>query len=156
MNEWLYDELAELEQTKQDQTAKDKRRALLQQQTAVIWNDLKPVLQDAVQKMNETSQFRKLTGGIVHAPGVDRVEIRKQTTLPAVELVIAQTPVAISLEYTCFKSPRGHGTPKRQTLQVDLDDDGRPFFKNDEGKALTIEEATRQIMRPFLHPELLD
>src|SRR5687768_5350162 len=80
MNEWLYEELAGLQQSKQDQTTKDERLRLLQQQTAVIWNDLRPVLQDAVQKMNEMSEFRKLTGGIVYAPGVDRVEIRKQTT----------------------------------------------------------------------------
>lgn len=156
MNEWLYDELAQLEQAKQGQTTNDNRLTLLQQQTAVLWNDLTPVLQDAVEKLNTMSEFRKLTGGLSHATGLDRVEIKKHATLPALELAVGRTPMSISLEYTVFKSPRGPaGKPKRETLEVDLDEGGQRFLKTDEGTVLTIDEAVRRMLRPFLHPELL-
>jgi len=157
MNGWE-EERAELERERQDKTAKDNRLSLLQSQTAILWNDLKPVLRDAVEKMNTIPDFRRRTGGIVYADGEDKVEVRMQTTLPSVELALARRPTSILLDYSLFKSPRGHAhKPKpTPTLDTDLDDNGRGFFKGSDGAALTIEQAVRQIMRPFIHPELLE
>jgi hypothetical protein len=157
MNDWVFQELRELEQTKQDDTAKSNRLNLLQQQTIAIWGDLKPVLEDAVEKLNTIPEFKKMTGGIVYAPGEDRIEIRKRATVPSVELAISRAATSISLAYSRFNSPRGpERKAKPHALNVDLDENGRPLLKNEQGEVVTLEQAAHQIMRPFLHPELLE
>lgn len=73
MNEWLDEELEELDRKKKNKAEKDNRSDLLQRQTEILWKTLKPILKDAVAKMNvDGTEFRKLTGGLAYVDGSGR------------------------------------------------------------------------------------
>jgi hypothetical protein len=157
MNEWLDEELKDLERAKQDKAAKDSRLKLRQQQTQVLWKDLIPVLKDAIEKINTRPEFRKLTGGLAFSGGSDReMEIRKVAS-PAIILTIKCEPTSLSLHYVLLKHFKAEsGLPSFRSLHVELDDDGEPYLKDlKEDKPFDLEEAAHHILRPFLRPELL-
>ena len=162
MNKWLDEELAELKQAKKDKAAKAARSKLLEQHTKALWKELKTLLEDAVKKISVTPELRKMTGRLMYESGsADKIEIKKPGS-PAIVLTLTRKPESIYAHYVWLKSIRSKsGSPSWKTLYVALDEDGRPFFKDlskglGEDGSLTLEEATRQILRPFLHPELVE
>lgn len=62
MNEWLAEELNELQKRKHVQATKDDRQDSLEKQAEVLWNTLKSMLDDALEKLNSTIEFREHTG----------------------------------------------------------------------------------------------
>ncbi len=157
MNEWLDEEVAELDQAKKDKAAEKKKLKLRQQQTQVLWKNLKHVLRDAVQQINATPKLRKLTGGL--SCGRDygnKVKIKK-TASPAIVLSMTCEPTSLSLHYVLLTNIKAKsGQPSFHTLYVSLDEHGQPCFQFlREDKSFNVEQAARHILRPFLHPEEL-
>lgn len=160
MSDWLDDELAEIEQEKQEEKANTERLTLLQKQTDVLWEHLKTELARSVDRINEPdSQFRKMTGGvnISAIKDANKVEIRRPYAMPKIQLEVSREPVAVSWHYIVSRDAkdtdgrsRGHAT-----LHGSVDKKGLPVFKQGTTE-LTIADAARQILRPILRPELLD
>ena len=158
MNEWLTEELAEVQRKKADKQAKQERADLIQEQTKVLWNNLKPVLKDAVDQMNaEGSEFRKMIGGLGLSDSDNIVTIRKISKPPSVELQVSRNPNSVSWLYKVVERINATTTKERghTTLQVELDDDRRPYLQQGD-TPVELEDAVRQILRPFIHPELLE
>ena len=159
MNKWLNDELAELKQKKIDKAENDRRLDLLQQQTEVLWRNLKPILKDAVVQMNaDGSEFRKLTGGLSWADEDKKIVIGKTTSLPAINLEVSCGPTSISWEYIVNKTDLKAKSGDRRghvTKYVELKSNGQPSFNQKEEASLEveIEQAVRQMLRPLIHAE---
>jgi hypothetical protein len=158
MNEWLDDELAEIEEEERNEAKQNDRLALTRQQMAVLWDELRMVLRDAVSKMNaDDSKFRKLTGGLSFQDGNEKIIIRKTAGFPPIEFEATRAPLSVSWLYSVGKTVNDKsGTPKgHATLKVDLDDKGHPFFQRD-GKEVSTEQVAREILRPLVRPAQLD
>jgi len=157
MNEWLDEEIAELDQAKQDKAAEKKTLKLRQQQTQVLWKNLKHVLRDAVQQINATPKLRKLTGGLSFGrDDGNKIKLKKSAS-PAIILSMTCESTSLSLHYVLLTNIKAKsGQPSLDTLYVSLDEHGQPFFQYlREDKTFNVEQAARHILRPFLHPELL-
>jgi hypothetical protein len=157
MNEWLNDELQELEQEKQAESAKHNTQELIQRQTGRVWENVKAAIQDAAEQMNQIPEFRKRIGGLTcqHAY-VDRIEVTKDT-YPAIYLTVKRGPMSIDIQRKIVTNGESRRTREQsESLDVALDEKGHPFLRDKEGSPLTIDEAVRYIFRPFLHPELVE
>jgi hypothetical protein len=161
MNEWLDDELKELKRKKENKAAGEKKIALIQKQTEVVWQTLVPVLKDAVIKMNvDGSDFRKETGGLAYGtPSDKKVEIgRRNAGPPYVVLEVFCGPTSLSWRYKVSKNSKQSGEDRgNQILHVDVRENGQPTLGK-EGKFLNdeIELVVRQMFQPLIHTELLE
>lgn len=153
MNDWVAEELSELLKRKQGQATKGDRRDLLEKQIEVLWNALKAVLNDALEKLNAETEFKEITGKLrLTVSNPNTIVIRRTGAFPKVALRITRAPLSISWTYIVSNQSGRH--PVHVTLRVDIDDNGQPLFVREE--TLTTDETVRVMLRPFLYPELLD
>ena len=83
--------------------------------------------------------------------------MHKLTPLPAIVLTISRDATSVSLHYLLLTNIKAKsGQPSFHTLYAALDEAGEPSFKNlREDTTLSVEQAAHHVLRPFLHPELL-
>lgn len=157
MNEWLDEELAQLEQEKQDESVKQIRLELIQQHTGRVFESLKLSIQDAAEQMNQRPEFRQRTGGLTCKHGyVDRIEVTKDT-YPAIYLTVKRGPTSIDIHRTIVTNGENRKSrEQRESMEVELDETRHPFLRDQAGTSLTLDDAVRFIFRPFLYPDLLE
>lgn len=111
------------------------------------------MLNDALEKLNAETEFREVTGKLrLTVSNHNTIVIRRSGAFPKAELRVTRAQIYVSWKY--LVSNRSGGHPAHGTLRVDLDEHGQPFFMREE--TLTTEETVREMLRPFLYPELLE
>jgi hypothetical protein len=158
MNEWINDEIAQLDQAKEDQKARENRLELIRQHTTRLWSDLKLLIQDAAEQVNGSEKLRKHTGGLAcQAEHTQKIEVNKAASYPAIYLIVQPGPNSIDIHRKIvINGANRRSREQKEKLDVDLDENGHPFFRNKAGEALLPEQAVHYIFRPFFHPELLE
>jgi len=157
MNEWLNDELAGFEKQDNEKRAQAERQNLIQQHAYRVFQDIKLLMENAVQQMRTSVEFKKRVGDLEgQFMYVDKVVVKK-LMYPAVYLTVSCGPNSIDIHRTLVTNGADRQSwEERESLQVELDNDGNPFLRNKEGVSLVIEQAVRYIFHPILHPETID
>ena len=160
MNEWLYDESAALDRLKEDERSAQQKLELRQQWTARLFNDLKPLLENAATQINHGENFanlRQTIGKLDCASAyVDRIEITR-SLYPAIYLTVKPGPLCIEVLRKIVTN--GHDRRSRdhkEVLSVEIDQKGNGYLVDPNGKTLLLDQAVQYIFKPFIYPELLD
>ena len=157
MNDWLDDELKELRQSKEDQRRNEDKQEVIRQHTARLFRDMQGLAKDASDRINAEPELRKKTGGLrCHDGYTDKIIVEK-VMLPSIYLTVTYGPNVIDIHRKIATGPNEDGRDQRESLIVDIDENGHPFFTAKDGSTLsTLGEAVHYIFRLFLHPELIE
>ena len=156
MNEWLKEELVDLERDEQQKQVKQQRLEMVRQQAVRVWEELKVLIKDATEQMNQSEPFRKKTGGLDCTDYGDRIEVHK-TTFPRIYLTVKRGPITIDIHRKIVTNGADSDTQEQtESLGIELDDKGHPYFLSKEVAPMVTEEAVRYIFKPFIHPDTLN
>jgi len=156
MNEWLYEEVAELERADRERKAGDARLNLRRQHTDRIWDTLRLLIKDATEQLNQIPQLKQKTGGLDCVSGYsDRIEVTK-SDYPAIYLTVRRGPTSIDLHRKVVTNGSDRQTQEQaESLEVELDNGGSPYLRSEDGTKMITAEAVRYIFKPFIYPETL-
>lgn len=156
MSNWIDEEVQGFANDDDERKRQDDRLALITSQSPRLWGELKLEIEAAVQELNKRPELRKIVGQLTCRPGyTQHIEVHKQT-FPAIYLTVTTNSRDFGVHRRIVPSHRSTSdTEQRETLDLDLDSEGRIFMRNKDGKPLALGEAVHYLFAPFLHPELL-
>jgi len=157
MNEWINDELLDLARAAKEQEASDRRVEVIRNHTLRVWEQIRMMIKDAAEQMNQIPELKQRTGGLNCMSGYsDRIEVTK-ASYPAIYLTVRPGPSSIDIHRTVVTNGADRHTQEQaESLDLELDTNGQPYLKNKEGKPLLVDEAVRYIFQPFIYPERLE
>ena len=155
MNEWLKEELAELEHAEEEKQTSQQRLEMVKQQATRLWEGLKVFIKDAIEKMNRSGPFTKKTGGLDYTDHGDRIEVHK-TTFPRIYLTVKPGPITLDIHRKIVTNGANSDTQEQtESLSIELDDNGHPYFLSKDVAPMVLDEVVRYILKPFINPEVL-
>ena len=142
MNEWLKEELAELEHAEEEKQTSQQRLEMVKQQATRLWEGLKVFIKDAIEKMNRSGPFTKKTGGLDYTDHGDRIEVEK-TTFPRIYLTVKPGPITLHIDLEMFVTNGANSDTQEQTesLSIELDDNGHPYFLSKDVAPMVLDEV---------------
>jgi hypothetical protein len=122
-----------------------------QPETAELWADLTQLIKGVVEELNRVDELRAKAGELSYQmQNTEQIIVSNQSE-PAMSVIVTSRSTSIDVHTRIVVTGAVPLEQEgRENLTVYIDESG-PSFRNENGVALTLEQAVFYILRPFLH-----
>lgn len=150
MTDWIDAEVKRLRDVSAESTRQAEINRNIQMQASEFWTDLRYLVKQSVEKINNTPDIAKQLGRLqLKDLNVHYFEIVKDV-IPAVYLTVTQSYISLKVEKKIVTSngvSDRNVDESRENLEYVGDAQGRIYVRTEEGKQLHLQAAAEYLIR---------